>query len=193
LIQAAVEAGERAAQAGREKQAAQEKRKQELLAAHPELEPGAGAKNLRKQLKAAFPGVKFSVRSDHNSVCIGWEDGPTEDDVQQITRPYKAGHFDGMDDCYHYDRDRAWPFGDFTYVFENRGISEASRIALKAAIAETYRDMHEWDQDREHHQIFCRTSLPVGHAITGITLPEGAHEFIATHEKTSQPATDVAH
>lgn len=47
------------------------------------------AKVLRAELKAAFPHVKFSVRSQNfaqgNAVSIHWENGPTEKSVRAIT------------------------------------------------------------------------------------------------------------
>ncbi|PZV02940.1 MAG: hypothetical protein DCF32_14410 [Leptolyngbya sp.] len=52
------------------------------------------AKKIREQLKATFPGVKFSVRT-HNysggdSVNVKWEDGPRIDDVKKITSQFES-------------------------------------------------------------------------------------------------------
>jgi len=97
------------------------------------------ASNLRIELKAAFPGVKFTVRSDYNSVRIGWIDGPTTDAVKEFTGKYEAGHFDGMDDSYHYSRS---PFtnvyGSAKYIFENRSHSVAAMIAAAKTVQEKY-------------------------------------------------------
>jgi hypothetical protein len=97
------------------------------------------AANLRIELKAAFPGVKFTVRSDYNSVRIGWVDGPTIDDVKALTGKYEGGHFDGMDDSYHYSRS---PFtevyGSAKYVFENRSHSVAALTAAAKFIQDKY-------------------------------------------------------
>lgn len=80
------------------------------------------AENIRKELKVAFPKIKFRVKSDHNSVDIYWTDGPTSDSVNAICRKYKAGHFDGMTDCYEYSRDNTFSqvFGSPEYVFCQR-------------------------------------------------------------------------
>ncbi len=68
------------------------------------------AKAIRKELKGAFPKIKFIVRSSSfaggNSISVKWTDGPTEKDVSQITYKYEYGTFDGMTDCYNYDKVR---------------------------------------------------------------------------------------
>lgn len=54
---------------------------------------------IRSALKAAFPGVKFSVRSQRGcSISVRWVDGPTHRDVDAITSLYAGGSFDGMTD-----------------------------------------------------------------------------------------------
>ena len=59
------------------------------------------AKNIRLQLRAAFPGTKFSVRNrDYGSIDVSWSDGPTNAQVSAITAAYQAGRFDGMEDIY---------------------------------------------------------------------------------------------
>ena len=66
----------------------------------------ATAKAIRERLKAEFPEVKFSIKSDNfsggNSVHISWMDGPIESLVSRITDAYQYGNFDGMTDCYNY-------------------------------------------------------------------------------------------
>lgn len=68
------------------------------------------AKLIRKELKAAFPDVKFSVTSEGysmgDSVSIGWTNGPTAQQIRDISDKYKKGHFDGMTDCYDYSNNR---------------------------------------------------------------------------------------
>ncbi len=57
---------------------------------------------MRRELKAAFPRVKFSVKSSvysmGSSVHIGWTDGPTEERVSAITDKYSSRGFDGSID-----------------------------------------------------------------------------------------------
>ena len=56
------------------------------------------AKNLRIELKQAFPKVKFSVKSDYDSFTVSWTDGPTQAQVRNIADKYCNGGFDGMTD-----------------------------------------------------------------------------------------------
>lgn len=112
-----------------EKRERQRREIEELPNQHPHLKPGdQAAKNIRRDLKKHFPGVKFSVRSDRrggSSVSIRWTDGPTEKQVSEITDRYAEGSFDGMTDCYDYDRDNMFArvFGGSKYVFTTRSLS----------------------------------------------------------------------
>jgi hypothetical protein len=57
------------------------------------------AKKIRAALKAAFPAVKFSVRSESysmgSSVNISWTDGPTEKQVEKIVSAHESIDRDG--------------------------------------------------------------------------------------------------
>jgi hypothetical protein len=96
----------------------------------------AAAKNIRIELKAAFPSVKFSVKSERfsggDSIDVRWIDGPTEEQVETIIDKYKGGSFDGMTDCYNAERS-TWTdaFGDADYVMAHRDNSDR---ALESAI-----------------------------------------------------------
>lgn len=60
---------------------------------------------MRKALRAAFPGIKFSVRMStgtaHGWLTVSWADGPIERDVMKIGDGFRSLRFDGMDDAYH--------------------------------------------------------------------------------------------
>lgn len=60
------------------------------------------AKNIRKALKAAFPGVTFRVRSSTfsmgSSVDVYWEDMPIRRQVEKLVAGFASSTFDGMDD-----------------------------------------------------------------------------------------------
>lgn len=64
------------------------------------------AKNIRAELRQAFPGVRFSVRSERfsggDSIDVRWADGPSSNRVREIVDKYKQGDFDGMTDSYNY-------------------------------------------------------------------------------------------
>lgn len=103
-------------------------------------EGGRAAENIRLELKRRFPGVKFSVRSDHNSVNVSWVDGPTQDAVQAVTRRHKEGHFDGMTDMYETDLDATFAdvFGGAQYINEDRGYGDRENV-LAAQLCEAYK------------------------------------------------------
>jgi hypothetical protein len=65
------------------------------------------AKMIRKELKAAFKGQKFSVRrstySMGSSVGVNWFDGPTEADVRSVIGRFQQIGFDGMTDSTYYN------------------------------------------------------------------------------------------
>lgn len=88
------------------------------------------AKNIRIELKRAFPGVKFYVTSASysggNHVQINWTDGPMTKQVEGIADKYSGGTFDGMTDCYNY-RSSPWTevFGEAKYVSCTRHYSPA--------------------------------------------------------------------
>ncbi|WP_311208743.1 MULTISPECIES: LPD29 domain-containing protein [unclassified Aeromicrobium] len=57
---------------------------------------------IRRALKAAFPGVKFSLRGSRGTgygwFSLSWTDGPTTWAVDEITNGFRSSYFDGMDD-----------------------------------------------------------------------------------------------
>lgn len=92
------------------------------------------AVNIRTELKAVFPSIRFSVRMDgYNCVNISWEDGPKKDEVEEVISKYKEGYFNSMEDIYEYDRS-PWTevFGGVKYLFTTR---EASPALIQRAIA----------------------------------------------------------
>ena len=119
------------AKAEADAKAAKVAERQAALAKLPTLYGKETAVVIRKLLKAHFPACKFSVRSDFNSVRIGWTDGPTTKQVDALTAGLEASHFDGMTDSYNYDRDsvvmvdgKAFRPG-CQYIFTNRDTSAA--------------------------------------------------------------------
>jgi len=99
--------------------------------------PKLAVANIRKALKKAFPGVKFSVRSDYSAARIRWTDGPTDAQVCAVVDRFQAGSFNGMEDIYEYHR-APWGdvFGGIQYVFTSR---EESEDLIEHAIAEAFR------------------------------------------------------
>lgn len=125
--------------------AEREKKKVEIERAHPHLLAGQGwqtaGKNIRIELKQAFPSVKFSVNgksfSMGNSITVAWTDGPTTKQVDAIIDKYSQGNFDGMTDCYQYGND-PWNevFGGSKYVHSTRHYSaELIARAIRELVA----------------------------------------------------------
>ena len=77
------------------------------------------AKALRQELKKAFPGVKFGVRTSKytggSSIRVDWFDGPTTDRVKEITRHYQGQSFDGSIDMAYYNKQWALEDGTIRY------------------------------------------------------------------------------
>lgn len=105
------------------------------------------AKMIKASLKEAFPGVKWSVRSDSysggSSINVGWTDGPNEAQVKAITNRFEGSYFDGMIDYkgnrYHtLDGKPISIHCDF--VFENREYSLAMVERAFAAVRQHYGD-----------------------------------------------------
>lgn len=97
--------------------------------------PVIAAKNIRAELKLAFPGVAFTVRtskySGGNSVNVSWMDGPNRQQVERIANKYSGGNFDGMTDSYEYKRS-PWTevFGEAKYVFCERSYSDSAAVSV---------------------------------------------------------------
>lgn len=115
---------------------------------------------IKKELKAAFPNTKFSVRGDYNAVRIDWTDGPTIDQVKSIGNKYEMGSFDGMTDSYNYTNRRD-DIPQVSYVFENREISPAVKEAKKQELIAYYgaEYMTGFTADRVLREAFSSLSL----------------------------------
>lgn len=65
------------------------------------------AKNIRIELKKAFPNIKFSVTTQRfaggDSIDISWTDGVAYTRVENIVSKYQYGKFNGMEDIYEYN------------------------------------------------------------------------------------------
>jgi hypothetical protein len=67
---------------------------------------------IRGQLRRAFPGQKFSVRSKSfaggSSVDIYWTDGPLTEQVEAVVKRWERKGFDGMTDSTYYRDPIEW-------------------------------------------------------------------------------------
>ncbi len=95
------------------------------------------AKIIRRELKAAFPAVKFSVRST-SSVNVRWMDGPSVAAVDAIVGRFQGKDFDGMQDletsrgAFRYEGELV---KSYCYVFTTRLMSPRFVERVIAAVA----------------------------------------------------------
>lgn len=137
----------------KEEAQAKEECRKAFLAAHPELDPvepekydslRKGSKNLKRELRDAFPKIKFSVRassySGGDSIDINWIDGPTSEEIEKIANKYQHGSFNGMEDIYEYSKSNVWPdvFGGAKYVMWNRSYSNDAYLQAVAEVEKEY-------------------------------------------------------
>jgi len=103
------------------------------------------AKLVRAALKAAFPGITFSVRSKSYSggasIRVHWTDGLTEEQVERVTFPYRGATFDGMIDLKSYvihevDGQRIHYGAD--YIHGDRSYSVPFAQAIADHVADTW-------------------------------------------------------
>lgn len=81
------------------------------------------SRELKKELKNKFKGVKFSVRSGSVSINVSWTDFPTVEAVQEIANKYESVRYDeytGEILC-----------GGNTFVFTNNSWSDEMRESIK--------------------------------------------------------------
>ena len=118
------------------------------------------AKAIRNELKAAFPGIKFRVRSHACSINVTWTNGPTSKAVSEITWKYRNGHFDGMIDCYEYANDGR-P-GGADYVFCEREYSLEAKATALQTLASYWADwasLVDYQRDERLYQYLTATAM----------------------------------
>lgn len=110
------------------------------------------AKMIRKDLKAAFPGVKFSVNTHRysmgNSIRVEWIDGPSYESVERLTDKYEDGDFDGMTDCYNY-RPNPDNIPRTKYLFLTRNLSPLAAEKIEALRSEKFGQCFESEYHKE--------------------------------------------
>ncbi len=113
------------------------------------------ASQIKKELKAKFPTIKFRIKSDSysggSSVSVYWTDGPTSAEVDQIIKKYQYGQFDGMIDCYEYSNKRD-DIAQVKYVMGQRELSDETKAKIWNETKEKWGlegDENQWL--KEHH------------------------------------------
>lgn len=101
----------------------------------------AAAQLIRKELKAAFPSIKFCVNSRSfsmgDAVDVRWMDGPTVEQVDAFTDKYQYGRFNGMEDMYEITN-RVEGLPQTKYVQTSRSMSPETRASIIKMISQKY-------------------------------------------------------
>lgn len=130
------------------------------------------AKNLKTELSQKWPDVRWSVTSESysmgNAVRIGWTDGPTRDQVREISYKYQYGRYDHRQDMATSDNSAEGKaveivLGRASHVSESRRISEAAQNAILELIERQdakHRDGHS--AASLAHEIAHDTDLTAG-------------------------------
>jgi hypothetical protein len=132
------------------------------------------AKNIRQELKAAFKGVKFSVRTSRfsmgDSISVSWKNGPKAEDVEEIADKYQKGRFDGMQDMYEYSNaEFNNVHGGTKYVSCNRELSENLREEVTELIRERYTDAaNSYHVEQTAGRLLYKTYIPEGAELKGL-------------------------
>jgi hypothetical protein len=162
------------------------------------------AKKIRKTLKAAFPGVKFSVTSSTysmgSSVYVSWTDGPMSSQVNAILNRFESGSFDGMQDMYTtsgYEWEGQIVVGA-KYVSGSRQLSEERREQILTKLNELfapgrYGDYSPYQWERAEKELIeagelqgHSSQLPETHAAAEPD-PEPVTEQPAVIERSEEP------
>ena len=161
----------------------------------------ATAAAIKAELSAAFPGVKFSAKSDSyaggDSVNVSWTDGPTEKAVKMLTGKYEMGSFNGMEDIYEYTNSRE-DIPQVKYVFERREISPELLAAVEAQMPNfyTFDNPNDYRHNPRQKAVECLavSDIPVNY--TGFAIAWGSvddcRELVVNFETPAAPTNPEA-
>jgi hypothetical protein len=118
------------------------------------------AKAIKQELKSVFPDINFSVKSSNfsmgDSVNISWTDGPSTDEVENITGKYQYGSFNGMEDIYENTNNRN-DIPQSKYVSCSRHFEEIEKVREEF---NRITNANSWDNN--FYRIARKCSLPLG-------------------------------
>lgn len=145
---------------------------------------------VRAALKTAFPGMKFSVRSETfsggDAVRIGWTNGPSHEAVDAITDRFTSGTFNGMTDSFEYNRDRTGPTAMF--VTCNRRISAELEAKVTADLRAMFASEPSEGFETLAYRILRKSDLRGGYA--GLRSVDGFPGFEVVSE--ADPVREAA-
>lgn len=132
----------------------------EIISAGFKTEAAYTASIIKKELKAKYPGVKFSVRSESytggDSLRVKYavnETTPKVNEIKALCAKYEAGHFDGMTDMYNYTNRTSGP--TVKYLFIDAEVTNEQRQSIKEEIKQTYGiNENEWNDSNFMYKKF---------------------------------------
>jgi hypothetical protein len=160
------------------------------------------AKLIRTVLKAQFPGVKFSVRSDKYSggsaIDINWTDGPTQKSVDALTAVFAGARFDGMIDLaysadqwlcaehgvrvshisgHSYAQEDPNGTGEGNGIASSRCCAEAELVHMGVSYVFAHRTLSEEFRDALRKVVLADSGMTEGDEST--PLPQGSrHQYL---------------
>lgn len=140
------------------------------------------AKNLKAELKKAFPLVAFSVKSESysggSSVRVEWTDGCTTAQVKEIADKYQHGNFNSDEEIYDYDPSAYAKavqehLGSAKYVSTTRTISDEVKAQVRAELQRSH--IHELESYELDTQVYrALEGAEIYGAFTGIEIERGS-------------------
>lgn len=152
-------------------------------------EHARAAQNLRTEFSRTFPGIEFSVQSEHGRISLRWTLGPSDKSVKELVHKYQNSWYehDGGDGTTRYDHSALGEaisavLGRVSYVSESRTIPQDVQNQVAKLLCELQHqewdgnfrrrglvgEMDTYDISDHMHQVVHRTDFPAGSKIKGI-------------------------
>jgi hypothetical protein len=135
------------------------------------------SQELKKELKAAFPGTKFSVTGDHSSIRVRYEDGPAAQDVEAIAKRRES-----IARCEYSGEILS---GGNTYVFVTRDISAELGTLFAEKLMKKGYTLEQINDAPRRYNFWLQEEINTLHREYDATKPE------VTEEVTPAPAAEV--
>lgn len=150
---------------------------------------------LKRALRAQYPGVKFSVRTERGTACawlrVSYTDGPTVRAVQHIADGYCGQRFNAITDVYDVLPDRLVTVDGRTHsvrylvdgVLASREIGPEGRAAVAERVAAVAPGVTAQDPDGNLAAAYLTpeqaTELGVPCIYASVTVRDAAHSVLA--------------
>jgi hypothetical protein len=105
------------------------------------------AQQIKKELKAAFPGIKFSCSMSNGgySVRVEYVDGPSRLEVEAIAKKHDDSGYDFYSDC-HYGSCSVYVYRTFSEQLNNEILDAMQAKGYDRECPNTYNERHHWNE-----------------------------------------------